>query len=81
MEKEENNEILQQAEKSRGYIPPHARGRADYKKSFLKRFVASKLTRGAFTSRGYSAFKKESKEKAKAAYAVNAQFWDEVHAS
>ena len=34
LEKEENNEILQQAEKSRGYIPPHARGRADYKKSF-----------------------------------------------
>ena len=54
---------------------------ADYKKSFLKRVIASRLTRGAFTSRGYAAFKKESLVKAKAAYNVNARFWDEVHAS
>eukprot|EP00959_Pyramimonas_sp_CCMP1952_P248409 5192459-Pyramimonas_sp.AAC.1 len=54
---------------------------ADYKKCFLKREIASRISRGAFTSRGYAAFKNESTKKAQAAYAVNARFWDDVNAS
>ncbi|CAK0811471.1 unnamed protein product [Prorocentrum cordatum] len=51
----------------------------DFSKSFLKREVAMRISRGAFTARGYALFKKTDKVAAPAAYNVAARFWGQVH--
>ena len=51
----------------------------EFSKSFLKREVARRISRGAFTTRGYALFKKTDKAAASAAYNVAARFWDQVH--